>query len=157
MLCGRTARAIYSTLFADQFLGGGIQFLSARLLVKIARVAFMKVGFIGLGNMGSAMAGSLLKAGHELAVYNRTPDKAKPLVEKGARKAATVADACNGDVVITMLADDSAVENVSFGDAGIINNLAEGAIHVSSSTISVGLADKLTAEHAKRGQRFVPG
>jgi 3-hydroxyisobutyrate dehydrogenase-like beta-hydroxyacid dehydrogenase len=46
----------------------------------------MKVGFIGLGNMGSAMAGSLLKAGHELAVYNRTPDKAKPLVEKGARK-----------------------------------------------------------------------
>lgn len=114
----------------------------------------MKVGFIGLGNMGSGMAQNLLKAGHELTVYNRTLDKAKPLVEKGARKAASVADACKGDVVITMLADDAAVENVVFGDAGIVNNLAKGAIHVSSSTISVALADKLTTEHAKRGQRF---
>jgi 3-hydroxyisobutyrate dehydrogenase-like beta-hydroxyacid dehydrogenase len=115
----------------------------------------MKVGFIGLGNMGSGMAASLLKAGHELAVYNRTPDKTKPLVEKGARKAASVADACKGDVVITMLADDAAVENLVFADPGILNSLSKGAIHVSASTISVALADKLTAEHAKRGQRFV--
>jgi 3-hydroxyisobutyrate dehydrogenase-like beta-hydroxyacid dehydrogenase len=115
----------------------------------------MKVGFIGLGNMGSGMAGSLLKAGHEVAVYNRTPDKAKPLVEKGARKAPSVADACKCDVVITMLADDSAVESVVFGDAGIFANLSKGGIHVSASTISVALADKLAAEHAKRGQRFV--
>lgn len=115
----------------------------------------MKVGFIGLGNMGLGMAGSLLKAGHELTVYNRTAEKAKPLVDKGARKAASVADACNGDVVITMVADDSALENVVFGDAGIVNNLAKCAIHVSSSTISVALAEKLTAEHAKLGQRFV--
>jgi 3-hydroxyisobutyrate dehydrogenase-like beta-hydroxyacid dehydrogenase len=115
----------------------------------------MKVGFIGLGNMGSGMVASLLKAGHELAVYNRTPDKAKPLVEKGARKAASVTDACKGDVVITMLADDDAVESVLFGDAGMLANLSKGAIHVSASTISVGLADKLTAAHANRGQRFV--
>ncbi|HEV2697801.1 MAG TPA: NAD(P)-dependent oxidoreductase [Terriglobales bacterium] len=115
----------------------------------------MKVGFIGLGNMGSGMAGSLLKAGHEVAVYNRTPDKAKPLVEKGARKAASVADACKCYVVITMLADDSAVESVVFGDAGIFANLSKGGIHASASTISVALADKLAAEHAKRGQRFV--
>jgi 3-hydroxyisobutyrate dehydrogenase-like beta-hydroxyacid dehydrogenase len=115
----------------------------------------MKVGFIGLGNMGSGMAASLLNAGHELAVYNRTPDKTKPLVEKGARKAASVADACKGDVVITMLADDAAVENLVFADPGILNSLSKGAIHVSASTISVALADKLTAEHAKRGQRFV--
>ena len=115
----------------------------------------MKVGFIGLGNMGSGMAASLLKAGHELAVYNRTPDKAKPLVEKGARKAASVADACTGDVVITMLADDNALENVTFSDAGIVKNLGKNTVHVSASTISVALADKLTAEHAKRGQRFV--
>jgi 3-hydroxyisobutyrate dehydrogenase-like beta-hydroxyacid dehydrogenase len=125
------------------------------LLVKIARGAFMKVGFIGLGNMGSGMAASLLKAGHELAVYNRTSDKTRPLVEKGARKAASVADACKGDVVITMLADDAAVENLVFADAGILNSLSKGAIHVSASTISVALADRLTAEHAKRGQRFV--
>jgi 3-hydroxyisobutyrate dehydrogenase-like beta-hydroxyacid dehydrogenase len=115
----------------------------------------MKVGFIGLGNMGSGMAANLLKAAHELTVYNRTPEKAKPLVEKGARKAASVADACKGEVVITMLADDSAVKKVVFGDGGIISRLSKGAIHVSSSTISVALADKLTAEHAKHGQRFV--
>ena len=115
----------------------------------------MKVGFIGLGNMGSGMAASLLKAGHELTVYNRTPDKAKPLAEKGARKAAAVADACTGDVVITMLADDSAVEGIVFGDAGILATLSKGAIHVSASTISVALSEKLAAEHAKRGQRFV--
>jgi len=115
----------------------------------------MKVGFVGLGNMGMGMAANLLNAGHEVTVYNRTLEKSKPLVEKGARKAASVAGACNGDVVITMLADDDAVENVCFSDAGIVNNLAEGAIHVSSSTISVALSDKLTAEHAKRGQRFV--
>jgi 3-hydroxyisobutyrate dehydrogenase-like beta-hydroxyacid dehydrogenase len=115
----------------------------------------MKVGFIGLGNMGSGMVASLLKAGHELAVYNRTPDKTKPLVEKGARKAASVADACKGEAVITMLADDSAVESVTFGDEGIVKNLGKNAIHASASTISVALADRLTAEHAKRGQRFV--
>lgn len=115
----------------------------------------MKVGFVGLGNMGLGMAGNLLKAGHDMLVYNRTPDKTKPLVEKGARLASSVADACKGDVVITMLADDSAVESVVLGDAGILANLSKGAIHVSASTISVALADKLTTEHGKRGQRFV--
>jgi 3-hydroxyisobutyrate dehydrogenase-like beta-hydroxyacid dehydrogenase len=115
----------------------------------------MKVGFIGLGNMGSGMAANLLKVGYELTVYNRTPEKTKPLVEKGARKASSVADACKSDVVITMLADDSAVEGVVFGDAGMLNTLGKGAIHISASTISVALVDKLTAEHAKRGQRFV--
>jgi 3-hydroxyisobutyrate dehydrogenase-like beta-hydroxyacid dehydrogenase len=115
----------------------------------------MKVGFIGLGNMGSGMAGSLLKAGHELTVYNRTAEKTKALVGQGARGAVNVADTSKGDAVITMLADDSAVEHVVFGDAGILSSLAKGAIHVSSSTISVALADKLTAEHKKHGQRFV--
>jgi 3-hydroxyisobutyrate dehydrogenase-like beta-hydroxyacid dehydrogenase len=115
----------------------------------------MKVGFVGLGNMGLGMAASLLKAGHDMMVYNRTPDKAKPLVEKGARKATSVTDASKGDVVITMLADDCALESVVLGDAGILANLTEGAIHVSASTISVALADKLTVEHAKCGQRFV--
>jgi 3-hydroxyisobutyrate dehydrogenase-like beta-hydroxyacid dehydrogenase len=115
----------------------------------------MKIGFIGLGNMGRGMAANLLKAGHEVTVYNRTPEKAKRLVEQGAKRAATVSDACKGDVVITMLADDSAVEGVVFGEAGILGSLGKAAIHVSASTISVALSDKLTAEHAKRGQRFV--
>ena len=91
----------------------------------------MKVGFIGLGNMGSGMAGNLLKAGYEVTVYNRTPARAQALVNQGAHLAPRVADACHGDVVITMLADDSAVESVVFGDAGVVGTLAKGGIHVS--------------------------
>lgn len=115
----------------------------------------MKVGLIGLGNMGSGMASSLLKGGHDVTVYNRTPSKAQALVGQGARYAAQVADACRGEAVITMLADDVAVESVVFGDAGVIKNLARGAIHISSSTISVTLSEKMAAEHAASGQRFV--
>lgn len=115
----------------------------------------MKVGFIGLGNMGLGMAQNLLKAGHELTVYNRTPSKAKPLVDQGAHAVSNAADACRGDVVITMLADDHAVEGVVFGEVGVISNLRAGAIHVSSSTISVALAQKLSAEHASKGQGFI--
>ena len=115
----------------------------------------MRVGFIGLGNMGFGMAANLLKAEHEVTVYNRTSSKAEPLVKQGARNAAQVADACRGDAVMTMLADDSAVESVAFGDAGILATLGKGAVHVSVSTISVALSQKLTAAHAERGQRFV--
>jgi 3-hydroxyisobutyrate dehydrogenase-like beta-hydroxyacid dehydrogenase len=115
----------------------------------------MKVGFIGLGNMGSGMAANLLKGGHEVVVYNRTASKAQKLVEQGARHVARVADACQGDAVITMLADDPAVESVCFGDSGVISNLRKGGIHISSSTISVALSERLTGAHAAAGQRFV--
>jgi len=115
----------------------------------------VRVGFIGLGNMGVAMAATLIKAGHELTVYNRTPAKAEALVDQGARYAQTVADACRGEVVITMLSDDNALENVVFGENGIATVLSPGAIHISSSTVSVALADKLTAAHAAKGQKFV--
>jgi 3-hydroxyisobutyrate dehydrogenase-like beta-hydroxyacid dehydrogenase len=115
----------------------------------------MRVGFIGLGNMGVAMAATLIKAGHELTVYNRTPAKAQALVDQGARYAPTVADACRGEVVITMLSDDNALENVVFGENGIATILPAGAIHISSSTVSVALADTLTAAHAAKGQKFV--
>jgi 3-hydroxyisobutyrate dehydrogenase-like beta-hydroxyacid dehydrogenase len=115
----------------------------------------MKVGFIGLGHMGSGMAASLLRAGFEVTVYNRTPEKAKPPVEQGARAAAQVADACRGDVVVTMLADDAAVEEVVFPKNGIIASLKHGAIHISMSTISVALSATLAEAHEKAGQRFV--
>ncbi len=115
----------------------------------------MKVGLIGLGNMGSGMAANLLKGSHEVTVYNRTPSKAQALVAQGARYAAQVADACQAEAVITMLADDSAVESVVFGDAGVISNLRKGAIHISSSTISVALSERMAAAHAASGQRFV--
>jgi 3-hydroxyisobutyrate dehydrogenase-like beta-hydroxyacid dehydrogenase len=115
----------------------------------------MKVGFIGLGNMGSAMAANLLKAGHEVTVYNRTAGKADPLVKQGAHFAAQIADACRGEAVLTMLADDHALESVVFGESGVAANLGKGAIHVSLSTVSVEISQKLTKIHAERGQRFV--
>ncbi len=115
----------------------------------------MKTGFIGLGRMGSAMAANLLKAGHEVTVFNRSPEKRRALLELGAHEAATIADACRGDAVITMLADDLAVSRVALADDGIVGHLAGGAVHVSMSTISVALARRLARAHAAAGQRFV--
>jgi 3-hydroxyisobutyrate dehydrogenase-like beta-hydroxyacid dehydrogenase len=115
----------------------------------------MKVGFIGLGRMGAGMAGSLLRAGHEVAVYNRTPGKEQALVEQGASAAAQVVEACRGDAVITMVADDEALERVVFADHGVLGSLGKGAVHVSMSTISVALSAALDAAHANAGQRFV--
>jgi 3-hydroxyisobutyrate dehydrogenase-like beta-hydroxyacid dehydrogenase len=130
----------------------------------------MNVGLIGLGNMGSGMAACLLKGGHAVTVYNRTRSKAQALVAQGARYAENVAGVCQGDAVITMLADDGAVENIVFGDAGtvgrqgtgnkaigsgILGSLRKDAIHISSSTISVALSEKLAAAHVANGQRFV--
>jgi 3-hydroxyisobutyrate dehydrogenase-like beta-hydroxyacid dehydrogenase len=115
----------------------------------------MKVGFIGLGNMGFGMAANLLKAGHEVSAYNRSQDKVAALASEGARPAQTVAQACESDVVISMLANDEAVEAVTFGDDGIVASLRTGATHVSSSTISVALSERLAAAHAEAGQGFV--
>jgi len=115
----------------------------------------MKVGFLGLGHMGTGMAASLRRAGHEVTVWNRTPERTRGLVELGAHAASQVADACRGDTVITMVADDAALEAVVFGTGGMAENLRKGAIHVSMSTISVALSQRLTATHAKAGQRYV--
>jgi 3-hydroxyisobutyrate dehydrogenase-like beta-hydroxyacid dehydrogenase len=115
----------------------------------------MKIGFIGLGHMGSAMATNLVKAGHDVTVFNRSAGKRRALVELGAHEAARIADACRGEVVITMLADDTAAAEVVLGDDGIVANLAKGAIHLSMSTISVALSKELAEAHAKAGQRFV--
>ena len=114
----------------------------------------MDIGFIGLGKMGQGMAANLLKAGHRVTVYNRSPEKAEALVRQGAAAAHTVADACDAEVVFTMLADDRAVEGVAFGAAGIVASLAPGATHVSSSTISVALSQRLATAHAEAGQRY---
>ena len=116
----------------------------------------MKVGFVGLGSMGFAMAESLLAQGHQLFVYNRAHQKAQPLHEAGARIAATPGEAAReAEVVISMLADDSAVEACSFGSTGILSELGPSAVHVSCSTISVALCDRLAAAHAESGRGFV--
>src|SRR5258707_12595288 len=115
----------------------------------------MKIGFIGLGRMGSAMAENLLKAGHDVTVFNRSPEKSRPLLDLGAHEATSIAGACTGEAVITMLADDTAVSNAVLTDDGIVGKLRQGAVHISMSTISVALSKELARAHARAGQRFV--
>ena len=115
----------------------------------------MKIGFIGLGQMGAAMAANLLKAGHEVAVYNRTASKAEALLRLGAQAARSVEAVCAAEVVITMLADDDALEGIVFGNSGILAGLKKGATHISSSTISVALSKRLGAAHADAGQQYL--
>jgi 3-hydroxyisobutyrate dehydrogenase-like beta-hydroxyacid dehydrogenase len=115
----------------------------------------MQVGFIGLGNMGSGMAANLLKAGHAITVHNRTSAKAEALVAEAATLAKTPGEAARGEVVITMLADDATVEGVVFGTDGVFGGLKPGSIHISMSTISVALAERLASAHRAAGQRFV--
>ena len=116
----------------------------------------MKIGFLGLGKMGTPMALRLIAAGHELSVWNRTEGRTKPLLHEGAIAAATPAEAELGSgAVITMLFDDAAHEEVLFGANGLLDALEPGALHISCSTISVALSERLTEEHARRGIDFV--
>lgn len=112
----------------------------------------MQVGFIGLGKMGLGMATNLLKAGHTLTVYNRTPARLQPLLEQGAR-AGSIAEAARNEVLITMLADDAALNTVL--DDGGLANLPAGAIHLSMSTVAVATTQALAARHAAARQRLV--
>ena len=107
----------------------------------------MDVGFIGLGRMGQAMARNLLKAGFRLTVFNRTRSRAEELRGEGAEVADSPAGACKGEIVITMLADDNAVEEIVLGSGRVIDALKKGAIHLSMSTITVALSEKLTEAH----------
>jgi 3-hydroxyisobutyrate dehydrogenase-like beta-hydroxyacid dehydrogenase len=114
----------------------------------------MNVGWIGLGNMGSVMAARVLEAGHELTVYNRNASKAAALVERGARLAHSPADAATGELLVTMLADDTAVRAV-LDAGGALAAMAPNSVHVSMSTIGHALARELTASHAARGVGLV--
>jgi 3-hydroxyisobutyrate dehydrogenase-like beta-hydroxyacid dehydrogenase len=116
----------------------------------------MRIGFIGLGHMGSAIAANLVRASHEVAVWNRSADKARPLVALGARLEASPRAVAEGrDLVFTMLGDDAALQAVLSGDEGLYAGLARGAVHVSMSTIGVQTADAVAAGHAERGQGFL--
>jgi 3-hydroxyisobutyrate dehydrogenase-like beta-hydroxyacid dehydrogenase len=116
----------------------------------------MKIGFLGLGKMGAPMARHLLAAGHELRVWNRSEAKADPLIHEGAILAGTPAEAELGaDAVVTMLFDDAAYEQAVFGANGLMDAMSPGVLHISASTISVALSERLTREHARRGHEFV--
>lgn len=106
--------------------------------------------------MGSGMARNLLRCGHEVAVYNRSREKAEALAGDGARVADSPADACRGsEAVMTMLADDAAVEQIVSGENGIFSALPNDGIHISCSTIGAALARRLTAEHARLRQGYL--
>ncbi len=116
----------------------------------------MKVAFLGLGNMGLPMAQHLVDAGHQVTAYNRTAGRADALGERAQRAGTPREAAAGADVLITMLADDSAVEHVAFGrHVGFFEALPPGGLHVSMSTISVALARRLTEAHAEAGHGYV--
>jgi 3-hydroxyisobutyrate dehydrogenase-like beta-hydroxyacid dehydrogenase len=118
-------------------------------------LAPMKVAFLGLGRMGAGMARNLLRAGHSVAVFNRSREKAEALAADGARVSNSPADACrDAEVAMTMVADDHALEQIVFGNDGIASGLKPGSIHLSHSTISTVLARKLTGEHSQRKQGY---
>ena len=114
-----------------------------------------KLAFLGLGMMGAPMAARLLGAGHEVTVWNRTAERARPLVVQGASEASTPARAAVGaDVVITMLADPHALEAVVFGDNGLAAALAPGQLYVDMSTVGLD-AVRSAAERLPRGVTMV--
>jgi 3-hydroxyisobutyrate dehydrogenase-like beta-hydroxyacid dehydrogenase len=116
----------------------------------------MRIGFVGLGNMGIPMARNLIRAGHDLAVYNRTRSRADVLANDGARIADSPAQAAKGqEIVISMLANDAAVESTVLGANGIAEGLEPNRIHISMSTISPDLSSRLAKTHGDREQRYL--
>ena len=115
----------------------------------------MDIGLIGLGKMGRGMAQNLLQAGNTVTVWNRSAGRADDLKKLGARVAASPADCARTGLVITMLADDAAVESTVFAETGILKALPAGGLHLSMSTISVALSTRLTAAHGAAHQSFV--
>ncbi|CAB3795252.1 NAD(P)-dependent oxidoreductase [Pararobbsia alpina] len=116
----------------------------------------MKIGFVGLGAMGAAIAKNLVESGHEVRVFNRSPARAEPLRAVGASVATTPAEAARGaEIVFTMVSDDAALTAVTYGDDGILSGLAKGALHVSMSTIGVATSEALTAAHRDTHTGFV--
>ncbi|WP_426119579.1 NAD(P)-dependent oxidoreductase [Pseudomonas sp. DSP3-2-2] len=114
----------------------------------------MKIGFVGLGNMGQAMATNLLKGGHEVWVWNRSPEPVQAMVALGAKAAADPAQAFGNDVVFSMLADDHALREVLL-ESGLLDTLKAPLIHINMATIAVAFAEELAALHAERGVAYI--
>lgn len=116
----------------------------------------MRIGFLGLGKMGAAMARRLLGSGHDVTVWNRHRPKAEALVAEGAKFATTPGEAARGrDTIISMLFDDAANEEVLLGADGALSGMDAGSLHLACSTISVALSERLAREHASRGQLYI--
>src|SRR5438105_8459995 len=114
----------------------------------------MDIGFIGLGKMGRAIAERLVNAGHNVRVWNRSPEAVQELVAKGARAASRPADVARADFLVTMLANDAAVRAVIL-DQGVLDGATSGLIHLNLATLSVALAQELAAAHAERNLGYI--
>jgi 3-hydroxyisobutyrate dehydrogenase-like beta-hydroxyacid dehydrogenase len=116
----------------------------------------MKLGFIGTGRMGQAMVQRLLQANHDVGVYNRTAAKAKPMIDRGAIAQFSIADATRyGEVTYTMLADDTALQDVMFQGGGLLDSLPKGAIHVCAGTHGIAVIRQIRAAHEAEEQILV--
>lgn len=116
----------------------------------------MRIAFLGLGSMGEPMARNLLRAAHQLTIWNRTPSRAEPLANQGATVASSPAGAAaDAEICITMLADDAAVKAVMFTPERAMERLPKGALHISCSTISPALSQRLGAAHHERAQHYI--
>ena len=114
----------------------------------------MKVGFVGLGQMGQVMAGRLLEAGHELIVYNRSPAAARALAARGAAVAGEASGVLDSEVVITMLADDAAIEAVWI-EGGLIRRMASSCVHANMASVSLKMGEQLARLHQEAGSGYV--
>ncbi len=116
----------------------------------------MKIAFLGLGKMGTAVVGRLVSAGHTVSVWNRSPKSAEKLGIPAATVATSVHAAVeNCEVVCTMLANDEATEAVAFGPGGVLAALPAHAVHIALGTLSVALSRRLMESHAEARQRYV--
>ncbi len=114
------------------------------------------IGFVGLGNMGQPIARNLLKAGYQLRVYNRDARKAEALVAEGAHQRTRPGDVvAPGGIVITMVSDDAALENMTLGEGGILEHLEPGGMHVVMSIISPASTRKMTDLHTRRNCAYI--
>ena len=114
----------------------------------------MRVGFIGLGIMSAPVAMNILKDGHPLTVYNRSPEKTRPFVGAGAKVVASPAEIDDVDVLVTCVADDLAEEDVVFS-SGLIDRMPKTSVDMSSTTVGIGTARRLAEAHRAHGRQYV--
>ncbi len=115
----------------------------------------MEAGFVGLGSMGQPMARNLLQAGHRVSVWNRSRARAEALAGSGAALATTPAQAAQSGVVMTMVADDHALEAVTLGPEGVLAGLPAGGVHVSMSTVGTEAVERLARAHEEAGRILI--
>jgi len=133
-----------------------IAYINGFVLVALDMEVDMKVTVIGLGNMGSGIAGRVKRAGHELSVWNRTPSKMESVVREGALGCSTIQDAVkDADIVITSLMDDESILQATEGESGMLSALKPGAIHACTTTISPDCANRLADIHKTHGSHYV--